>query len=142
MIKNQPIIVCTICCREKDRAEGVLPARRRYRSKRIEAVAELAREAGRPFIILSGKYGLIDEDEPIPYYNKLMGEEDLGDIIAANIAFLDENKVEKVIFLCPDPAIDPHVKPYLRSIQAAARGTRCELETIFVPPFPESLMDL
>ena len=137
MMKDNQIIVCTICCREKDQAEGVLPAWRRYKSKRIDAVAELARESDLPFIILSGKYGLIDADEPIPYYDKLMGEGDLGDIIGANIAFLEKNKVKKVIFLCPDPAIDPHVKPYLRSIQAAARGTGCGLETIFVPPFPK-----
>lgn len=140
MIKNQQTIVCTICCREKDRSDELLPAIRRYRSNRIDAVAGLAREAGRPLVILSGKYGLIDEDELIPYYDRLMGDEDLGEIIAANIAFLEKNKVEKVIFLCPDPAIDPHVQPYLRSIQASARGTGCKLETIFLPPMPESLI--
>jgi hypothetical protein len=139
-MKTQQPIVCTICCREKDRSEGVLPAIRRYKSKRIDTVAGLARDAGRPLAILSGKYGLIDADEPIPYYDKLMGEGDLGEIIAKNIAFLEKNNVGKVIFLCPDPAIDPHVQPYLRSIQAAARGTRCKLETIFVPPMPESLI--
>jgi len=133
-------LVCTICCREKDRSEGVLPAIRRYKSKRIEAVAGLARDAGLPLAILSGKYGLIYADEPIPYYDKLMGEGDLGEIIAANINFLEKNNVGKVIFLCPDPAIDPHVQPYLRSIQAAARGTRCKLETILLPPMPESLI--
>jgi len=136
MIKNHQIIFCTICCREKDRAKEDLPARRRYKSQRITTVAGLAREAHRPLVILSGKYGLIDADEPIPYYDKLMGIDDLGDIIGKNISFLEGNKVGKVIFICPDPAIDPHVKPYLRSIQAAARGTACELETIFVPPFP------
>ena len=141
MIKNHPIIVCTICCREKDKAEGDLPAIQRYKSKRIDTVAGLARKAHRPLVILSGKYGLIDADKPIPYYDKLMGTDDVGDIIGKNIFFLEENKVGKVIFICPDPVIDPHVKPYLRSIQAAARGTACELETIFVPPFPESILE-
>ena len=137
MITNQQIIVCTICCRKKDRSDKLLPAIKRYKSKRIDAVAGLAREASLPLAILSGKYGLIDKDTPIPYYDKLMGEGDLGEIIAANIAFLEKNEVRKVIFLCPDPAIDPHVQPYLRSIQAAARGTGCILKTIFVPPFPK-----
>lgn len=136
------IMVCTICCREKDRAEGTLPALRRYKSKRINAVAGLTRNAGMTLAILSGKYGLIDEDRPIPYYDKLMKTGDVGDIIGKNITFLEKNEVGKVIFLCPDPAIDPHVQPYLRSIQAAARGTGCELETIFVPPLPESLLNL
>ncbi len=138
-MKNRQTIVCTICCREKDRADKLLPAIRRYKSERIKAVAGLAREADLNFAILSGKYGLIDADEPIPYYDKLMGEGDLGEIIAANIAFLEKNEVGKVIFLCPDPAIDPHVQPYLRSIQASARGTGCKLEIIFLPPFPKFL---
>ncbi len=140
MIINYKTIVCTICCREKDRADKLLPAIRRYKSERIKTVAGLARNAGMPFAILSGKYGLINADEPIPYYDKLMGEGDLGEIIAANIAFLEKNEIGKVIFLCPDPAIDPHVQPYLRSIQASARGTACKLETIFLPPMPESLI--
>ena len=139
-MKNQQILVCTICCREKDRTDKLLPAIRRYKSERIKTVAGLARDAGLPLAILSGKYGLIDADQPIPYYDKLMGEGDLGEIIAANIAFLEKNEVGKVIFLCPDPAIDPHVQPYLRSIQAAARGTGCELKTILIPPMPESLV--
>ncbi len=139
MIINYKTIVCTICCREKDRTDKLLPAIRRYKSERIKTVAGLARDAGLPLAILSGKYGLIDANEPIPYYDKLMGECDLGEIIAANIAFLEKNEVGKVIFLCPDPAIDPHVQPYLRSIQAATRGTGGKLKTIFLPPMPESL---
>jgi hypothetical protein len=138
-MKEKYTLVCTICCREKDRSDKLLPALRRYKSKRIDAVAGLARKSGLKFVILSGKYGLIDAEEPIPYYDKLMGAGDLGEIIAANINFLEKKEVGKVIFLCPDPVTDPHVKPYLRSIQAAARGTGCKLETIFVPPFPKFL---
>ena len=138
-MKKPRVLVSTICCREKDRREGTLPAIQRYRSERIDTVARLARDAGLPMAILSGKYGLIYQDKPIPYYDKLMGEGDLGEIIAANIVFLEKHKIKKIIFLCPDPSLDPHVQPYLRSIQAAARGAACRLETIFVPPMPESL---
>ena len=131
------ILVCTICCREKDRAEGLLPALRRYRSSRIKTVSSLARKAGWPFAILSGEYGLISADEPIPYYDRLMGEDDLGKIIAKNTAFLKKNGIEKVFFLIPDPATDPRVLPYLKSLEVAAESTGSELKTISVPPYPE-----
>lgn len=136
---DKKTIICTICCREKDTAKEDLPAIRRYKSKRITAAADLARKSGLPFSILSGKYGLIDGNKPIPYYDKLMGVDDLGEIIDLNIKYLENNKIGKIIFICPDPGTDHHVHPYLRSIQAAARGTGCELETIFVPPFPGDL---
>jgi hypothetical protein len=140
-IIRRKILICTICCREKDRAEGLLPAVRRYRSDRIRKVHSLARKAGLPFAILSGKFGLIDGEEPIPYYDKLMEGDYLGRIIGLNTAFLKKNGIRKVIFLLPDPADDPHLRPYLRSLQSAARAAGNKLETIFVPPYPESLMD-
>ncbi len=140
-IIRRKILICTICCREKDRAEGLLPAVRRYRSDRIRKVHSLAWKAGLPFAILSGKFGLIAGEEPIPYYDKLMEGDYLGRIIGLNTAFLKKNGIRKVIFLLPDPADDPHLRPYLRSPQSAARAAGNKLETIFVPPYPESLMD-
>ena len=141
-IFRRKILIATICCREKDRTEGLLPAIRRYRSDRIRKVHSLARKAGLSFAILSGQFGLIDGEEPIPYYDKLMGDDDLGEIIGLNTAFLENKGIRKVIFLIPDPAGDPHLRPYLRSLQSAARAAGNELQTIFIPPYPESLIDL
>jgi len=131
------ILICTICCREKDQAEGLLPALQRYRSSRIKTVSKLSRKAGWPFAILSGKYGLISADEPIPYYDRLMGEDDLGKIIEKNTVFLKKNGIKMIFFLIPAPAIDPHVVPYLKSMEAAAESTGSELKIIFVPPYPK-----
>ncbi len=133
-------LVSTICCREKDRAEGLLPAFRRYRSERIDTVRHLAREAGLPFAILSGKFGLIDAGQPIPYYDKLMEEADLEDIVEKNTVYIKKNGIGEIVFLLPDPALDPHVKPYLESMERATAASRCALKTIFVPPYPESLI--
>ena len=131
------ILLVTICCREKDRAEGLLPAVRRYRSKRIDRLAGLAGEAGIPFAILSGFFGLVEAGEPIPYYDRLMSGDDVGRIAAAGTEFLRERGIKEVIFCLPDPALDPHVGPYLRSMEKSAAAAGCRLKTYFLPPDPE-----
>ncbi len=135
-ISRRNIILATICCREKDQAEGLLPAVRRYRSRRIGRISELSGETGLPLAILSGLYGLIDAEEPIPYYDRLMGEGDIARVTAVNQEYLRRRKIEGVIFCLPDPAIDPHVKPYLKSMEAAAAAAGCGLKVFFLPPYP------
>ncbi len=135
-IDRRNIFLATICCREKDRAAGLLPAVRRYRSRRIGRIAELAGETGLDLAILSGLYGLIDAEEPIPYYDRLMGEGDIARVTAANREYLRSRKIDGVIFCLPDPAIDPHVKPYLKSMEAAVDAAGCGLKVFFLPPYP------
>lgn len=130
------ILLVTICCREKDRAEGLLPAVRRYRSERIERLYRLAGEAGLPFAILSGYFGLIEAEEPIPYYDRLMEEGDIERIAAAGEAFLRERGIKRVIFCLPDPALDPHVGPYLKSMEISAAAAGSRLQVHFLPPYP------
>jgi len=62
-------VVITICCREKDNRPEPLAAVERYRSERIQSLHRLSRQAGLPFLILSGRFGLIEPDAPIPYYD-------------------------------------------------------------------------
>jgi len=135
-IFRRNILLATICCREKDREEGLLPAVRRYRSERIRRLQELAGEAGLPFAILSGLFGLLDAEEPIPYYDRLMAEDDIERISAAAAKFLKEGRIDEVIFCLPDPALDPHVGPYLRSMEKAAAAADSRLRIYFLPPYP------
>ncbi len=136
-IFRRNILLATICCREKDRLEGLLPAVRRYRSERIDRLARLAGQAGLPFAILSGRFGLIDAEEPIPYYDRLMNEGDVGRIASAALKYLKQHKVASVVFCLPDPEFDPHVGPYLRSMQKATAAAGCRLRTFFLPPYPD-----
>ncbi len=130
------IFLATICCREKDRAGGLLPAVRRYRSPRIRRLAELAGEAGLPLVILSGLYGLIEAGQPIPYYDRLMTAGDIPRIAGAGAEFLKNRSAEGVVFCLPDPEIDPHVKPYLESMKEAAAAAGAGLRVFFLPPYP------
>ncbi|MDP8236219.1 MAG: hypothetical protein P9M08_07530 [Candidatus Erginobacter occultus] len=135
-IDRRNIVLATICCREKDRAEGLIPAVRRYRSRRIGRIAELAGEIGLELAILSGLYGLIDAEEPIPYYDRLMEEGDIARVTVVNREYLRRRKIDGVIFCLPDPAIDPHVKPYLKSMEASAAAAGCGLKVFLLPPYP------
>ncbi|HOO77138.1 MAG TPA: hypothetical protein PK636_03235 [bacterium] len=132
-------LVCTICCRDKDAAPGLLPARKRYRSRRIAEVGRLAREAGLPLAILSGKYGLIDADAPIPYYDTLLRPEGVPAIADANELYLRRSGCRRLLFLVNPPDLDPHVVSYLSSLEIAADRTETVLETVFIPPYPDRL---
>jgi len=67
-------VIVTICSKEKDRTTKDIPAYRRYKSSRIKTVRSVAQAQSLPFFILSGKYGLIADNEVVPYYDHLLNE--------------------------------------------------------------------
>lgn len=67
----------TTCSKEKNLAEGVLPAIQRYQHPRITWVYQESQRLGLPMLILSGKYGLIRSDEPIPWYDQALTMDDV-----------------------------------------------------------------
>ncbi len=129
------ILICTICSRDKDQREGLLPAIERYNSPRIDQVFSLAREGGHAFAILSGKYGLLFPKTPIPYYDKLLKKEDIEEVGARAALCLKENDFRSVILLLPDPAIDPNVVPYIETMKRAGEIGGVPVEVRFVPPY-------
>ncbi len=72
------VLYLTYCSRRKQTAAGMLPAIRRYRSRRIRMVAALAGRERAAFRILSGKYGLITAGRRIPYYDHLLRPEEVA----------------------------------------------------------------
>lgn len=136
---GEKILVCTICSRKKNRAEGLLPALQRYHSQRIRTIFSLARKEGLSFAILSGKFGLIGPEKPIPYYDKLLAEEDVGVISSQIVSFLSRNVIKKVIFLLPNPARDPRVAPYIESMRQAIKNTDIGLDIRYVPLYPKKI---
>lgn len=129
-------IVCTICCREKDPSPGLLPALRRYRSRRITRAAALARRAGLPLAILSGKLGPVWAGEPIPHYDLLLLPAGVPRVRRRVAAFLRKNGITTVEYLLPDPGVDPKVVPYLRALAEGARAAGAELRLHLLPPYP------
>jgi hypothetical protein len=103
--------VCTTCCKDKKEDEELLPATQRYKSERIEFVAKESRRLGKPFIILSGKYGLIDSEFKIPWYDKALLPEEVTKLVPILKEQLLERDVSKIIFY-GKPRTTPGWEPY------------------------------
>ncbi len=61
--------IATICSRRKQEDSSLLSAQERYTGDHVNTVGNIARDSNLLFFILSGKYGLIPADQPIPYYD-------------------------------------------------------------------------
>lgn len=66
------IVVCTACSRKKRHDTGFLPARKRYLGLHIQTIDEAAERHKIPFVILSGKFGLLSSRTMIPDYDHLL----------------------------------------------------------------------
>ena len=77
------VLFATYCSAEKDGASGDLPAIKRYTSDRILGVAAAARGAEARFGILSGQFGLISADHPLPYYDHLLQPDEITERAAS-----------------------------------------------------------
>ena len=110
--------ICTTCCKDKREDENLLPAIQRYISERIDFVAEESRKSGKPFIILSGKYGMIDADHKIPWYDKALVPEDVAGMVPIVKSQLLEKGVWKIRFY-GKPRTTPGWEPYYEVLEQA-----------------------
>lgn len=64
--------LCTTCSKEKRADSGLLPAVDRYTHERIALVQQIGDQQSLPLLFLSGKFGLIRADAPIPWYDQAL----------------------------------------------------------------------
>lgn len=110
--------ICTTCCKEKRVDENPLPAIDRYLSPRIQFVFAESRRLNKPFIILSGKYGLLEADDKIPWYDKKLMAEEVDQLVPTLVAQLTQKGITKIIF-CARPRTTPGWEPYYEAIERA-----------------------
>lgn len=119
-------IVCTYCSAKKKKDGGHLPAVQRYQSDRIARLAQEAEQRGLEFMILSGQFGLIAADEPLPWYDHLLQPEEVDTLagkVAATLRLLQAREVE---YHTVAPESTPPVRPYQAVMLAAcARAGAC-----------------
>ncbi len=112
--------ICTTCCKRKRRDPAPLPARDRYLSRRIRYVHALA--GGRPFVILSGAYGLLAPEDPIPWYDVPLTPAGVAALVPRVAAQLTRRGASRVAFYAR-PATTPGWAPYHDVLaQACARA--------------------
>ena len=121
---------CTYCSAEKDRSQGELPAIQRYRSPRINTVYSAALILGLDFLILSGEYGMLKPNDPIPYYAHLLIASEVPGHAKRVTDQLDAFGVKDLIFFTKSLEEDKNLKPYHDCIKSASQKAGTELKFV------------
>lgn len=125
--------LCTYCSRDKSHAGGLLPAIERYRSARIASVRAAAAALGVRFCILSGEYGLISPDTPIPDYDHLLVRDEIPDLARTVARQLGELGITRLVFVTRPLRVDPGAAPYGEVLAMAAATCSVPVCTIELP---------
>ena len=128
------VLFATYCSAEKDGASGMQAAIDRYRSARIRGVHTSAAVAGAKFGILSGQYGLIAADHPIPYYDHLLQTDEIEPMVAAVQATLESWQITEVRWFSVAFEMDPHVGRYRAVMERAAAEMGAQFELTLWEP--------
>jgi len=123
---------CTYCSADKRDDPGNLPAIERYLDRRIHDVAAQAEAAGALFLILSGEYGLLRPDDPIPWYDHLLMPDEVEDLALPVMGQLRALGVTELFYYSVDPAVEPMVGPYgnVITMACARAGIAVRMETV------------
>jgi len=114
------ILHLTYCSHNKSKKKEELPALDRYLSDRIQQVSEQAKEKEEQFAILSGKYGLLEPEEQIPYYDKLLKKQHLPEMIPEVEKQLQQRELKKVIYYTRE--VENERLPYYQLIKHACQN--------------------
>jgi len=114
------MVYCTYCSSKKNRSSHLLQAVKRYKSNRIKAIHRTAYSQNIPFLILSGKYGLVKAETPIKYYNYLLKADDVEEHYIKVAEQLKGYGVKEIVFFTRSAEEDPNIAPYLECIEKAA----------------------
>lgn len=121
------IYLCTACSKEKITTAGLIPALDRYASSRIRSISHKAEINDLGFLILSGKYGLIEAQQPIPWYDHLLVAEEVKPMVALVSRQLKALQVESLTFYAVDEQQDPSWQPYCEVIRQSTATTGVKL---------------
>lgn len=123
----------TYCSAQKNYSKKALPAIELYDSERISKVFELANSQNAKFVILSGKYGLVEAHQQINYYNHLLNQTEVeahANVIASQIA---AKCISEIVFFTNPVQTDPNLLPYIACIESACEKAKIELKVLVIP---------
>ncbi len=123
-------IIVTTCCKEKDMSSQFLPAIARYKSIRIEKISTISIEAKKELFFLSGKFGIIHKQTPIPWYDKRLLTNEVT-LLKALVKFqLNNYDIKRIDFYARDRQIDGW-EPYYQVLENACKELNIVL-TIYI----------
>ncbi len=119
------VIVCTICSREKDKGNRPMSACERYKGDHIAAIQTIARAAEKSYYILSGKFGLLKESEPVPDYDyTLRDKEEIKRLSYLVASRLLQDGVKQVLLYTK---LKSTWAPYVRAMELACERSGVNL---------------
>lgn len=121
---------CTYCSADKHYSETLIPAIQLYNSVRINKVYEAAKKSTIPFLILSGKYGIVSPNEKISYYDHLLKSSEIethSDLIVMQITSM---KITSIEFYTNSIKKDKNLQPYIDCITKACTKASIKLKII------------
>lgn len=121
------VLHLTVCSREKKHTDEQLPAIERYTDERIKKVM-LGVAPHEDFRILSGKFGLLKAEDPIPYYDHLLQLNETDQLNVSVIAALKRLNPSKIIFHTYSLQSDPNLHPYHLLLEKATKECGIALE--------------
>jgi hypothetical protein len=134
---SRPRLLVVGCTRNKNQAQGVMPARHRYTGRVFQALDRFEVEgllSDVTLAILSARYGLLASDEPIDWYDQLMTParaRDLRPAVTRRLEALCSGPPGQAVFLWLEPvylaAVDasrlPHPPGIERRLPPEGTGT-------------------
>ena len=126
------IAFCTYCSRQKNPAEGNLEAIRRYQSERIEKVYRAARTVGVKILILSGEFGLLLPESPIPNYDHLLRAEEVGLLLGKLVYQIQAEAITGFAYFTRPIDEDQNVRPYHDALAAACARLQVQFLSISI----------
>ncbi len=123
-------IFCTYCSAEKDQTESLLPAIERYRSDRIRRIYSSALACGQGFFILSGEYGLLKPNDPIPYYDHLLVLDEVESHSLKVAGHIKQHDITQIIFFTLSLAADEKLAAYHASLRMACQKASVSLNFV------------
>ena len=118
---------CTYCSARKSPEPGAIPAIQRYQSSRIEKVYGAARTLGLPFRILSGEYGLVDPERPIPYYDHLLRPGEVPALAQAVGEQIRTGGITGLVYFTKPLPTNRNLVPYHDALAIACRDASVSL---------------
>jgi len=125
--------LCTYCSAPKREDPGLLPATERYISSRIRLLAMRAAWERRPFLILSGEYGLLQPQDPIPWYDHLLAPAEVETMCGRVVNQLRAYHLDEVEYHTAPLALVPEVRPYFDLISSACVRAGVKLDVRMLP---------
>jgi len=128
---------CTYCSAAKDEEPNSMPAIDRYFSQRIAKVSDAASQVGSDFLIFSGKFGLLKPADLIPFYDHLLVDEEVADMVPRVAdqlkTIMADTGLQALLFFAHSLEDDPLLGPYLRCLQEAGLMVKCSVAVVSLP---------